>query len=948
MAWSESYQGDVEAERLLFERLAQDMMRVQYKTRAYAKAADIQRAFHSKAVFAAIDAKLTFIDDLPDDLRVGFAGPGKSYSAILRLSNASGYGQPDYKPDLRGLAVRINVSDQEQHDLLATNFPVSHARDAKQFVAFAKATAGGGLSRLLGVIGLAFTFGPSETLRMIRNVTTGRNRKVRSLALETFWSRGAICWGDKLAVRYLFRPAPNAPHAPDPSKTDPGYLSTELARRLEVGDIHYELCLQLFADPKSTPIEDTSVEWTETASPPIKVADLKVSKPTTGDAEAIANARLVDELAFNPWNTTDAFRPLGNLNRARKVVYDASAAYRHSFRWTSPVPFRNRLAGSIVRRAFLVINRYIAWHRLSLRLSLLNLDAFRYVLREKNLIGTDPVEAPPVARPTPPSAIAEGERQMRTYDGTFNDLSAPQMGAVGSTFGRNLAPVFAPELFDTPNPVVVAQQLMHRDTFIPARSLNILAAAWIQFQVHDWVNHARHPLGKKDVVVGLPAGMKWTSEVGGQPEDVMRIAGNMEIAGYAGKPPIYFGNAASHWWDGSEVYGPDSEKAKLLREGPKIRLVNGHLPVDVHGFEVTGFNESWWLGLSAMHTLFAREHNLLCDELRRQYGNWDDERVYQTARLIVSALIAKIHTVEWTPAILATKAIEVGLSSNWNGPPANDWLTRAGLWLIDQHASTGIPKTMPDHHGTPYSLTEDFVTVYRMHPLLPDDYCFYDHKTGGKIADKSFMDIQGPGADDIMRQYGLRNTLYSFGTAHPGAITLHNFPRALQAFTRDNEIIDLSVVDLVRTRHRGVPRYNDFRAGLHRPRIKNWEELSTNPEDVRLIKEIYGDIDRVDTVVGLFAEPPPTGFGFSDTAFRIFILMASRRLQSDRFLTVDFRPEVYSPFGIDWIANNGMTSLILRHCPDLASMVPRNASAFVPWRPILPGGEKQDLERKAS
>ena len=210
------------------------------------------------------------------------------------------------------------------------------------------------------------------------------------------------------------------------------------------------------------------------------------------------------------------------------------------------------------------------------------------------------------------------------------------------------------------------------------------------------------------------------------------------------------------------------------------------------------------------------------------------------------------------------------------------------------------------------------------------------------------MDIQGPGADDIMRQYGLRNTLYSFGTAHPGAITLHNFPRALQAFTRDNEIIDLSVVDLVRTRHRGVPRYNDFRAGLHRPRIKNWEELSTNPEDVRLIKEIYGDIDRVDTVVGLFAEPPPTGFGFSDTAFRIFILMASRRLQSDRFLTVDFRPEVYSPFGIDWIANNGMTSLILRHCPDLASMVPRNASAFVPWRPILPGGEKQDLERKAS
>ena len=85
-------------------------------------------------------------------------------------------------------------------------------------------------------------------------------------------------------------------------------------------------------------------------------------------------------------------------------------------------------------------------------------------------------------------------------------------------------------------------------------------------------------------------------------------------------------------------------------------------------------------------------------------------------------------------------------------------------------------------------------------------------------------------------------------------------------------------------------------------------------------------------MVGLFAETPPDGFGFCDTAFRIFILMASRRLQSDRFLTVDFRPEIYSPFGMDWIANNGMTSVILRHCPDLASVLPRDASAFAPWR----------------
>ena len=138
---------------------------------------------------------------------------------------------------------------------------------------------------------------------------------------------------------------------------------------------------------------------------------------------------------------------------------------------------------------------------------------------------------------------------------------------------------------------------------------------------------------------------------------------------------------------------------------------------------------------------------------------------------------------------------------------------------------------MPDHHAAPYSLTEDFVTVYRLHPLLPDDYCFYNHKTGEKIAEKGFMDIQGGDADDAMRLFGLRNTLYSFGIAHPGAIALHNFPKSLIKLERDKEIIDLSVVDIVRTRRRGVPRYNDFRAGLHRPRVTRWEELATSPED---------------------------------------------------------------------------------------------------------------------
>ena len=97
------------------------------------------------------------------------------------------------------------------------------------------------------------------------------------------------------------------------------------------------------------------------------------------------------------------------------------------------------------------------------------------------------------------------------------------------------------------------------------------------------------------------------------------------------------------------------------------------------------------------------------------------------------------------------------------------------------------------------------------------------------------------------------------------------------------------------------------------------------------MREVYeGRIDRVDLMVGMFAEPKPTGFGFSDTAFRIFILMASRRLKSDRFFGIDYTPEVYTPEGIDWIENTTMIDVMARHYPGLRAVC---AAPTTPSRP---------------
>jgi hypothetical protein len=97
------------------------------------------------------------------------------------------------------------------------------------------------------------------------------------------------------------------------------------------------------------------------------------------------------------------------------------------------------------------------------------------------------------------------------------------------------------------------------------------------------------------------------------------------------------------------------------------------------------------------------------------------------------------------------------------------------------------------------------------------------------------------------------------------------------------------------------------------------------------MKRIYGDVERVDLTVGMFAEPKPAGFGFSDTAFRIFILMASRRLKSDRFFTVDYTPRVYTPEGIAWIDATDMSAILRRHVPELGPVLARVENAFAPW-----------------
>lgn len=921
--WERPMHGSAEAEYQLFLKLSKQVLATQMRAKARSGALGLMRGQYAKAHLAITSAVLTVTPDLPEDLTVAHWRPGSVFKVALRFSTSSPMAGTDATPDWRGMALRLDHATGVQ-DLLLSNRPAQPARDAAQYAAMMDAAAG---PRWLYWANLAAKIGPLEAARIRRDKAPGAPR---SLAAETFWSGGAVLWGAAGPVQISLRPVDNA-DARQQRQADPEHLRKDLAARLKEGALAWEVCVHRFVNADRTPVEDASVPWR--GSDPVVIGRLEIPARDILGIDAQNEAAGVEAMAFNPWNTHTDLRPLGNINRARKAVYHASAAHRDGTRFFTPVPLRNRVITSVLTAVFDGVNKVTPWFKLPTHLGLFNLAMYRHRLRAVNLIDREAPELVPQPQ-QPPAPIPEAVRDRRTFDGTMNDLSAPNMGKVGAPFGRNMPPDPRPELLHTPDPMTISKELLHRDSFIPATSINVLAAAWIQFQAHDWVQHSRYPLGRRDIIVPMPEGETWRNTPDGAEETEMRIAGDRPMDP-SDPQPLTFPNRMSHWWDGSELYGTGEARAMSLLEGPKFRLEEGYLPRNLLGMEVTGFNESWWLGLSTMHTLFAKEHNSVVDMLRAAHRDWDDMRVYHTARLIVSALIAKIHTVEWTPAILAKDVIDIALNANWAGP--TDALSKMGAWLADKHAMTGITDTLPDHHAAPYSLTEDFVTVYRLHPLLPDDFYLRHAGHGGLLEHLKFDDLQGRKTGKVMRRVGLENTLYSLGTAHPGAVTLHNYPNALQAFTRETaegiERIDLSVVDIMRERSRGIPRYNKFREGLHKPPIRHWEDITPDPEDVRKLREIYGTLDKVDTMVGLFSEAPPPGFGFSETAFRIFILMATRRIQSDRFLTVDYRPEIYSKEGIAWIRENSMTSVILRQYPDLASVIPTDRSAFAPWRP---------------
>ena len=597
---------------------------------------------------------------------------------------------------------------------------------------------------------------------------------------------------------------------------------------------------------------------------------------------------------------------------------------------------------------------WTTWYHRRLPLEILTLAYMREQLNAHNLDNNYPAGTL-VGFQRPGQEPPPGVTHFRTADGSWNNLLNPKEGAAGTRFLRNV------ELSDTrpetaqllaPNPREISRRLLTRPSNSDGRPkmtevpfLNLLAASWIQFMNGDWINHGEIlfndvievPLPQDD-----PACHRYRQSkmlIGRTQPDPTRIPGQEPAA----TSSI---NEVTHWWDGSQIYGSDQATQDHLRSFQlgKMRLnSDGTLPVDGTGVEDTGFRRNWWVGVSMLHTLFVREHNAICDMLHMAYPDWDDNRLFNVARLVNAAVMAKIHSIEWTPAILPNPALDTALNVNWYGlltftlrkGKARKTVSEINVRNPELGGLVGNPI---NKHGCAFGLTEEFVEVYRLHSLLPETLRLRRRGQDGIAEEVAFPATRQRGSARITQRHAMSDLFYSFGNQHPGALVLNNFPRFMQELSiPGNPFFDMGTVDIVRARERGVPRYNEFRRKLGLNPIQSFDDLTDDADVRKELKSVYGDdphdVEKLDLLIGTLAEGHrPTGFGFGETMFQIFILNASRRLQADRFYTDSFNEDVYTWEGLCWIDRTDLKTVILRHFPELADSGLANIkNAFEPW-----------------
>ena len=285
----------------------------------------MRRDAHPK-MHGLVKAEFAVERDLSSDLKVGLFREPKVYQAWIRFSNQDGVIKPDKGGDIRGMAIKLmgvagakilpGEEAEQTHDFILISTPVFVTKDVEEFDRLITCVTGSLFAKIWFFL-THWRVGINLYKSMIRFTNPLRIR---------YFSTTPYLFG-KAAVKYSAIPHTVTPDvASDVSADD--YLRLAMMAQLEVGEACFDFCVQLQTDTESMPIEDPGREWPESLSPFRKVATIRIQQQ---DFNSEKQREFGENLSFTPWHALPEHRPLGGINRARKVVYQAISSFRHDY-----------------------------------------------------------------------------------------------------------------------------------------------------------------------------------------------------------------------------------------------------------------------------------------------------------------------------------------------------------------------------------------------------------------------------------------------------------------------------------------------------------------------------------------------------------------------------------------------------------------------------------------
>lgn len=476
----------------------------------------------------------------------------------------------------------------------------------------------------------------------------------------------------------------------------------------------------------------------------------------------------------------------------------------------------------------------------------------------------------------------------RSYDGSDNNVDHPQWGTPGEQLLR-VSPVdyadgvAAPAGADRPGAREISNLLVDQAEERPnARGVSAYIYAWGQFIDHD-IDLTEPPAANREAFpVAVPTGdpLFDPDGTGGQLISLTRSRYDAATGTGADNPRQQI-NQITAWIDGSMVYGSDETTADSLRAhvgGLLLTSADNLPPTDSNGRFLAGDNRvNENIELTAMHTLFVREHNYWARRIAAANRSLTDEQIFQQARAIVIAEVQAITFNEFLPALVGRGAIEryAGYDSTVNPSVANEFSTAA----------------------------------FRLHTFINDDVEFFGND--GRAVREEISLAEAFGNPALFRE--------------TGADTLLKYLASTQAQEFDNQIVgslrnflfgqpgqgglDLASLNIQRSRDHGLADYNSVREAYGLERVESFDEISSNPQVQAALDGLYGSVDNIDLWAGALAEDRVRGAAVGELAQTIVADQFERLRDGDRF----WYQRIFTGRALERIESTSLGDIIARN-----------------------------------